>query len=92
MKKLFSLVAALMISGCGIVVDDYVWVNSRAAQYYQSHGFKVLGYQGYNINSIGRCYWYTVQRDQTIYDSCLVRWNNEIHEYNLRAINAVRGN
>lgn len=91
MKK--AIVAAILAMGlAGCVSDDYEWVNSRSAAYYQQRGFSIVGYQGYDFHPQGRCYWYTLERMETVYESCLLRWGNEVHEYNLRALNAVKGN
>lgn len=89
MKK-FILGILICVSLTGCISDDYQYVNSQSVNYYSSRGFKILGYQGYNMLLIGRCYWYTLQRENTIYESCLLKWGDEIHEYNLKAINALR--
>lgn len=92
MKNLFGILALLALSGCGgLFIDDADWVMPRANAYYEARGFKVLGYQGYNMWTIGRCYWYTLARGPVTYESCLMKWGNEIHEYGLQAVDAVHG-
>lgn len=85
------LLIAMTLGGCGWVIDDADYVKSRADRYYTERGFKVLGYQGYNIWVPGRCYWYTIQRGNTIYESCLMLWSGELHEYGLKAVDALKG-
>lgn len=86
--RIAVVIAALVLSGC--ISDDYEWVNSRAAAYYKQRGFDVVGYQGYNMWATGRCYWYTTRRGEITYESCLLKWGNEVHEYSLRAIDAIK--
>jgi len=89
-KPAFLVISMFVLSGC--VSDDFSYVNARSKAYYEDRGFQVIGYQGFNMWSAGRCYWYTIERDKTIYESCLMKWGDEVHEYNLRALNAVKGN
>jgi hypothetical protein len=91
MKRLFVTLALLSLVGCGFVMDDAEWVKSRAESYYKERGFSVVGYQGYNIWGTGRCYWYTLRQRETTYESCLLKWGDELHEYGLKAIDALRG-
>lgn len=49
------------------------------------------GYQGYNVWTVGRCYWYTLRKGDVTYQSCLMKWGDELHEYSLQAIDAVKG-
>jgi hypothetical protein len=89
-KKLM-MVVVIVLSGCGWVKDDAAYIQERSEKYYEQRGFKVLGYQGYNMWAIGRCYWYTLEKNGTTFESCLVRWGDEIHEYCLRAVDAIKG-
>lgn len=92
MKKLsIGLLLACLLSGCGVVKDDFAWVDARHAAFYKRQGFEVKGYQGYNIWTIGRCYWYTLSKGDVTYQSCLLKWGDELHEYSLQAIDAVKG-
>jgi len=97
MKRLMRVAAliggasVLTVGLGGCVSDDYQWVNSRSLPYYEARGFKVLGYQGYNMWTTGRCYWYTLQRGNTVYESCLLKWGEEVHEYGLKAVDALKG-
>lgn len=90
MRKILLLLAAAVLSGCW-AIDDAAWIDARHKNYYETRGFKVLGYQGYNMWATGRCYWYVTQRSNTIYESCLQNWRGEIHEYNLQAVDAIKG-
>lgn len=90
MKKIVAIAAAcLSLAGC--LSDDHQWVSSRATNYYEARGFKVVGYQGYDMHPIGRCYWYVTEHNGTLYESCLLRWGDEVHEYSLSAKNAIKG-
>ena len=91
MQRLIGAAAALLLAGCGIVKDDSQWIQERSAPYYTQRGFKVTGYQGYNIRAIGRCYWYTLEKGGTTYQSCLLKWGAEVHEYSLQAVDAIKG-
>lgn len=90
MKKQMTIIIVLL-AGCGWVKDDAAYVKERSAQYYEQRGFKVVGYQGYNMFVGGRCYWYTLEKNGTTFESCLMRWGDEVHEYSLRAIDAIKG-
>lgn len=85
------LIPVWLLRSCGVYPSDAEWVKSRAQAYYESRGFTILGYQGYNIFPIGKCYWYTLQRGSTVYESCLMRWSGEVHEYDLKAVDALKG-
>jgi hypothetical protein len=89
MKYLISVIAGVALSACGFK-DDADFVKPQAPQFYSERGFQILGYQGYNITTIGRCYWYSLQRGQIVYESCLMKWGDEIHEYSLKAIDAIK--
>lgn len=81
----------LPCNGCGFR-DDSAWITTRSTDYYAARGFKIVGPQGYNIAPIGRCYWYMLDRgDGHVWESCLMRWEDEVHEYNLRCLDAIRG-
>lgn len=89
MNKPLLLIASILLAGC--ISDDSDFVKERAAQYYESRGFTVIGYQGYNFNPQGRCYWYVTSHNDVTYESCLLKWGGELHEYSLKAVDAVRG-
>ena len=71
--------------------DTIEWVKGKAITHYNTGGFKIVSYQGYNIFPFGYCLWYTTIKDGIHYQSCLIRWNDEVHEYKLRSIDAIRG-
>ena len=88
MKRAALILTAALLGGC--ISDDYDWIDRRAKAYYEARGFQMAGYQGYNMWIIGRCYWYTTRRGEITYESCLLRWGNEVHEYSLRAVDAIK--
>jgi hypothetical protein len=91
MKTLMILATVALLTACGIVKDDRQWVQERSGPYYEQRGFKVLGYQGFNMWTIGRCYWYTLEKNGTTYQSCLLKWGDEVQEYSLQAVDAIKG-
>lgn len=90
MRKIL-VVCVLLMSGCGLMQDDASFIQPKAKQFFEERGHTVVSYQGYNMWTIGRCYWYVTEKNGITYESCLLKWGNEIHEYSLRAIDAVRG-
>jgi hypothetical protein len=79
-----------MIFGGTRVAD----IKQAAPQVWASNGFQVLGYQGYELTLFARpggCVWYTVKRDNTVYQGCISMWGDEYHIYSLRALNAIKG-
>lgn len=90
MKKLTALTIALLCSACGISPEHVAWLASHKT-YYESRGFEVVGSQGYNFLLTGKCHWYTLSRQGTLYQSCLLYWNGETHEYSLQAVDAIKG-
>lgn len=66
--------------------DDAGYVVPRAERYYGDRGFSVVGAQGYSMMVQGRCYWYTLRRDGLLYQSCLLKWGDGLHEYNLSGV------
>jgi hypothetical protein len=85
MKRVF-LFALLVLSACS---DQLDFVNRRAPDYYRARGFKIVSYQGYNFTPPGRCYWYVTEREGKLWESCLLRWGDGIHEYSLRSLEAL---
>jgi hypothetical protein len=93
-----SIVAAIflislpwLIWGGGRVAD----IKLAAPKVWQQQGFEIVGYEGYELTLGGRpggCVWYVVRRGQTDYHGCVSRWGDEYHIYNLRALNAIKGN
>lgn len=92
MKKLVvGIISSVLLSGCGVAIDDKAFVTAQSQKYYSDHGFRLIGYQGYNIFMAGRCYWYTLEKNGITYQSCLMKWGDELHEYSLQAIDAIKG-
>jgi len=76
------------------------YVKARAEHVWNENGFEVVGYQGYEWKYLGfgstyggACVWYTIKKtsdDKITYEGCLYRWGDEIHIYNLQAIDAIK--
>lgn len=90
-KLISVLILSIHMAACGVVYNDLEWVKARSQSYYAQGDFKIVRYQGYSIARQGRCYWYVLEKDNTIYESCLLKWGDELHEYNFRAVNAIEG-
>lgn len=85
---LFSL-----FGGCSRNVEQ---VKLHAPQTFEQAGFRIIGYEGYQIMSpiAGGSVWYTLKRingDSTItYSASVEYWFGEYHIYSLRAIDAIQ--
>ncbi len=101
--KFITVLVLIVAAIIGIGISPWlIWGDSRvpeiklaAEKAWAANGFKVLGYQGYELglfSTPGGCVWYTLKRDATVYQGCLSRWGNEYHIYSLSALNAVKGN
>lgn len=97
MKKLFTAIClAFFLSSCGYGNLDYV--KDRAEDRWNSQGFGVVGYDGYQwgfwVGSYGgAAVWYRLKKttdNGIIYSGALERWGDEIHVYNVEAIDAIK--
>ena len=92
MKKfIIAAIAVIILSGCSASNVDIIKQN--AAKTFNSNGFEVVGYQGYEWAGFGQwggCVWYTVKRGTTTYDGCVSKWGDEFHIYSLTALDAVK--
>lgn len=94
MKKL-TVIAAIVIALCGCSAGNVEEIKQNAAQVWASNGFEVVGYQGYQwatMDQWGGRVWYTVKRGNVTYEGNISKWGKEFHIYNLRALDAVKGN
>jgi len=65
-------------------------IKANAPFYLEGQGFEVVGYQGYQHSIImGSYVWYTMTKDDIVYECAVMKWGGEYHLYNLRAVNAV---
>ena len=99
MKRLILLCAmAATISACGYGNTDYVKAHADAT--WASQGYRVTGYQGYEIGPVvpfsrygGAYVWYQLRQvpDNGItYEGALQRWGDEVHVYSLSAKDAIK--
>ncbi len=66
-------------------------VKANAEQVFIDNGFQVVGYHGYEMYwPCGGAVWYTLKKGDITYQAAIVRWFNEYHLYNLRAIDAIK--
>jgi hypothetical protein len=88
-----GLLVILALGGCSKAnVGD---IKKHSAETWAANGFEVVGYEGYEYTGLGRwggCVWYVVKRGTTTYDGCISKWEDEYHVYNLKALDALKGN
>lgn len=92
MRKIL-LVMAVVLPGCSAQYVDEIKEN--ADDVWTRNGFEVVGYEGYVWTGFGRwggCVWYIVKRNTTTYHGCISKWGDEFHIYDLRAMDALKGN
>jgi len=92
-----ALAALLYFGGCNYKNVDTIKANAEAT--WEASGFRVVGYEGYQIGSAfttpGGKVWYVVERqnDSSVrYHGLLSKWGDEFHIYNLQAIDAIKPN
>jgi len=92
----FSVLIVLLIGS----YSNLNYVKENAQQRWVSAGFEIVNYEGYQIGSLGygtsyggaRVY-YNLKRipdNGILYNAALWRWGNELHIYNLRALDAIK--
>lgn len=91
------LLSILFLASCS--ASNMSYVKAHAEETWESIGFKIVGYEGYEWSSImpftdygGACVWYMVRKpgNNITYDGCLKRWGEEVHVYNMHAMDAIR--
>lgn len=94
------LVLAVTV-GPRIGASNLDYVKERAADTWRSNGFEVHGYQGYTMwitlgtkqQYGGAHVWYTLRRipdNGVTYQGFLERWGDEVHVYNIKALDAIQ--
>ena len=94
---IIAVAVAFYFGGCSYNnVDD---IKAHAEQTWHSAGFKVVGYEGYQIGipfvMPGGRVWYIVEKEKDSrvrYNGYLSRWSGEYHINSLKAIDAIAGN
>ena len=97
MKTILRITITVLITSALLVALSYRNVSnvkSVAAREWNKQGFTIIGYEGYEANTImGGLVWYMVQRTEdptTIYHAGMAKWFDEYHIYNLKAVD-VKG-
>ena len=97
MLKIFAVFMCIFLGACSYSNLEYV--KERSDETWEKAGFSVVGYEGFQLGFTwihpeygGAHVWYTVSRDKNgiVYHGFLQRWGNEIHIYNLKAIDAIK--
>jgi hypothetical protein len=82
----------------GCTSGNAEWVKDHATEYFKESGFQVVGYQGWNMRGQiaphygGACVFYTLKKipdNGILYEGCLQRWGDELHLYELQAVDAI---
>jgi hypothetical protein len=81
----------LYLSGCNYNKVDYL--KSKAKETWETNGFKIIGYSGYQIGTPfetpGGRVWHIVERNGVTYEGFISAWGDEIHTYKLKAKDAI---
>jgi len=98
LKRLVLVLMLFVLSGCGYGNLDYV--KEHATEKWKKQGFEVVDYEGYQWGNVipfttygGANVWYRLKKtpnNGVTYSGCLQRWGDEIHVYNLKAIDAIK--
>lgn len=82
------VIGALFAVGCSKNVEH---IKANAEKTFKTAGFEIITYEGYQRGFMGGNVWYLIKQPNkdTIYEAALVKWGDEIHIYNFKAINAI---
>lgn len=93
------IVLALVAYFGGFNYGNVETIKANAAQTWAKAGFKIVGYEGYQIGkpfeAPGGRVWYVVEKigdSRVRYSGFLSKWGDEFHVYNLKAIDAIAAN
>lgn len=89
----FVAIASMQLFGSGCA-RNVPWVKEQASAAAVQLGYDIIGYEGYQWRPVcGGMVWYTLARrpdNGIIYHAGFVKWGNEVHIYNLAAVDAIR--
>jgi hypothetical protein len=95
-KKILAVALFFLISCTRINVD---FVKEHATAIWHQAGYEIVGYEGYQMGGTcggpygGGYVWYILRKipdNGILYHGALQRWGDEIHIYNLTAIDAIQ--
>jgi len=69
------------------------WVKEHSDAAITQLGFEKVGYEGYQYHPMGGKVWYTMKRvpdNGIIYHAGCIRWFDEVHIYDLKAVDAIK--
>jgi hypothetical protein len=68
------------------------WVKEHAPEAAKQLGYEIIGYEGYTWSAFyGGMVWYTLRQTNGItYEGAFTRWGEEVHVYDLKAIDAIK--
>lgn len=94
----YIVIFSLLLSGCGYGNLDYI--RGTSDFYAKKAGLEIVGYHGYEWGDVvpftrygGAKVWYTMKKpgSSIYYMGGFQRWGEEVHLYNLKAIDAISG-
>ena len=97
MRKFTTILLLLFLTSCGYGNLDHV--KDNAEDTWRQYGFETVGYNGYTLGKVipfttygGAFVYYRIKKLESdiVYVGSLQRWGDEIHVYNVRAIDAIR--
>lgn len=98
MRNILILLSAVFLVSCGF--GNLCEVKKNANATWEAQGFKVVGYDGYEIGSVipftsygGAIVWYRLKRipdNGILYNGAIQRWGNEYHIYSVSAVDAIK--
>lgn len=92
---IFSVLLVLAVGSPG----NLEYVKEQAPEVLGELNYEIIGYEGYQwgfwgYNSYGGAnVWYLLRSKSDngiIYQGCLKRWGDEVHLYNLKAVDAIK--
>lgn len=99
MKIVFLILAVLVTIMFGLrsmAFRNVSWVKEHSSIGAEQIGYEIVGYEGYQSDIIhGGLVWYTLRHkidNGIMYHAGFARWDDEVHVYSLKAIDAIRPN
>lgn len=93
MKKLIIIVLLALGVSFTACTNNVSYLKEKAPKHLETLGYSNIKYQGYETGFFGGNVWYVVtdtsNNSNYNYELATVKWNDEIHIYNLKCLNAL---